>query len=99
MLGYVVVAVVAAVVAVFALQNGGPTTVRFLTWNVEGVPLAGVVLITLAAGLIVAGLPLWLRSWRWRARARGLEQRVAALEKSAAERQPPAPPPAQERSR
>jgi len=89
---YLVAALVAVIVAVFALQNGAPTTVRFLTWTVEAVPLAGVVLIALAGGLIVAGLPLWLRSWHWRARARALEQRVAVLEKSAAERQPPPSP-------
>ncbi len=84
--GYLVAAVVAAMIAVFALQNGVPTSVRFFTWSVEAVPLAGVVLIALAAGLVVAGLPLWVQAWRWRSRARSAEARVAALEKAVADR-------------
>jgi uncharacterized integral membrane protein len=87
-LGYLVAALAATIVAIFALQNGAPTTVRFLTWTVEAVPLAGVVLIALAAGLVVTGLPLALRVWRWRSRARALEARVTALEKNAAESRP-----------
>ena len=35
-LGYVVVAIIAAVVAVFALQNGDPTAVRFIVWTADG---------------------------------------------------------------
>ncbi len=84
--GYLVAAVVAAMIAVFALQNGVPTSVRFFTWGVEAVPLAGVVLIALAAGLVVAGLPLWIQAWRWRSRARSAEARAAALEKALADR-------------
>lgn len=89
-LGLLVAALAAAVVAVFALQNGAPTTVRFLTWTVEAVPLAGVVLVALAVGLLIAGGPLALLVWRWRSRARGLQARVASLEKNATERRPPA---------
>jgi len=96
-LGYLVVALVAAAVAVFALQNSDHTSVRFLAWTVEGLPVAAVALASLGTGLLVAGLPLWIKLLRWRSRARSLESRVAGLERSLAERdqallrQPPAP--------
>lgn len=84
-LGYVLVAVVAAAVAVFALQNGEPTSVRFLVWRVDAVPVAGLILVSLALGIAVVGVPLWIRGWRLRARCRALEARVAALEARATE--------------
>jgi uncharacterized integral membrane protein len=100
-LGYLVVAILAAAVAVFALQNSAPTTVRFLTWTLDGLPLAAVALASLGIGLVVAGVPLWIRSWRSRSRARASEARVAMLEKALAEHEqmlvrrqslPPEPP-------
>ena len=84
--GYLIVAVLAAAVAVFALQNSGPTSVRFLMWTVESVPVAGVALASLAVGLVVAALPLWMRVWRWHSRARSAEARAAMLEKNLVER-------------
>ncbi len=90
--GYLVVALVAAAVAVFALQNSAPTSVRFLTWTLEGLPVAAVVLVSLGAGLVVAGLPLWIRSWRWRSRASSAETRVAMLEKALPQRDRASPP-------
>jgi uncharacterized integral membrane protein len=93
---YLLVALVAAAVAVFALQNSAATSVRFLAWTLDGLPVAAVALGSLAAGLVVAGVPLWLRSWRWRSRAGAAETRVAALERALAERDravPQRPPP------
>ena len=87
-LGYLIAAVLAAGVAVFALQNGAPTPVRFLAWNLEGVPLAGLILGALAAGLVIAGIPLGIQRWNARAQARRLEARVRELEARA-----PAPTP------
>jgi len=78
--GYLLVAVLAAVVAVFALQNGAPATVRFLAWNLDGVPLAGLILGAFAAGLVIAGLPLGIQRWRARSQARRLEAHVKHLE-------------------
>jgi uncharacterized integral membrane protein len=99
--GYLVVALLGAAVAVFALQNSAPTSVRFLIWTLDGLPLAAVALASLGIGLVVAGLPLWIRSWRSRSRARASEARVATLERTLAERdqmllqrQPPPEPPA-----
>jgi len=100
-LGYLIVALLAASVAAFALQNSAETSVRFLVWTLDGLPVAAVALISLGVGLAVAGLPLWIRSWRWRSRARSAEARAAMLDKALAERdqallrrQPPPEPPA-----
>ena len=99
-LSYLLVALVAAGVAVFALQNSAETSVRFLVWTLDGLPVAAVALISLGVGLVVVGLPLWIRAWRWRSRARAAEARVATLDKALAEREqallrrppPPEPP-------
>jgi uncharacterized integral membrane protein len=98
--GYLVVALLAAAVAVFALQNSGQTSVRFLMWTLDGLPVAAVALASLGIGLVVAGVPLWIKSWRSRSQARASEARVAMLEKALAERdqmlsrrQPPPEPP------
>jgi uncharacterized integral membrane protein len=90
-IGYVVVAVLAAAVAVFALQNGTATPVRFLAWSLDGVPLAGLILAAFAAGLIIAGVPLAVQRWRARAQVRRLEAQIRALE---ARREPTRLPPA-----
>ena len=89
-LGYLVVALLAAAVAVFALQNGTPTPVRFFVWNLDGVPLAGLILGSLAAGLVIAGVPLGIQRWRARSQARRLEAQVRNLE---ARRDTPREPP------
>jgi uncharacterized integral membrane protein len=81
---YLLVACLAAAVAVFALQNGTPATVRVFVWNLTGVPLAGLILGAFAAGLVIAGIPLGIQRWRARARARRLEARVKELEAAAA---------------
>jgi uncharacterized integral membrane protein len=99
-LGYLIVALLAAAVAVFALQNTALTDVRFLVWTLEGLPVAVVALVSLAIGLVVAGLPLWFRGWRWRSQARSAQARAAMLDKAVAERDqmllrrqvPPEPP-------
>ena len=85
-LGYVVVAAVAVIVTVFALQNTDPAIVRFLFWRVETVPLAILVLAALVAGLVIAGLPLAIRLSIWRARARSQESRVGMLQSAVEER-------------
>lgn len=91
--GYLLVALVAAAVAVFALQNSAPTRVQFAMWSIDGMPLAAIVLLALAAGLIVAGVPLLIQRWRLRSRVHALEERVAMLEREAVETRPAPPPP------
>ena len=90
-LGYLVVALLAAAVAIFALQNGTPAAVRFVIWTVDGVPLAGLILGAFAAGLIIAGVPLGVLRWRARSQVRRLEGRVRQLE-SQSDETPQVPP-------
>jgi len=47
---YALVAILAIAVTTFALQNTAPTSVRFHVWTLNAVPLAGVVLLAVAAG-------------------------------------------------
>ena len=84
--GYLLVALLAASVAIFALQNTDPISVRFLFWSTQALPAAGVTLAALAVGLIVAGVPLAIARRRWRSRTRTLESRVTTLESALADR-------------
>src|SRR5262245_61776765 len=85
-LGYLVVAIVAASVAIFALQNTDPATIRFMFWRLEHVPLAVLILVSFGVGLLIAAVPLAIKLGIWRSRARTREARVSALETAAAER-------------
>jgi uncharacterized integral membrane protein len=94
--GYVIVAIVAAAVVVFAFQNGTQVSLRFFTWTLPAVSVAGLTLVALAAGALVTGLPLWIQRWRLRKRVRALEQQVRQLETSLGDRdrallRPPSP--------
>jgi uncharacterized integral membrane protein len=95
--GYLVVALLAVAVTVFAVANGDSITVNLIFWKYE-LPLSALVLLSLAAGIVVAGIPLSLQRWRLRARTRTLEARVRMLETAVEERtravlgQPPRPP-------
>jgi uncharacterized integral membrane protein len=84
---YVFIALLAAAIAVFALQNNAPTAVRFLLWAREGTPLATVILLSVAAGIVLVGLPLWVDRWRLRSRVRALEEQLATLAIHPGERQ------------
>ena len=79
-LAYILVGVISAAVAVFTLQNHQPMPLRFVAWTLDGVPLAGAILAALAAGLILAAVPLSIELWRSRARMRALEAKVEMLE-------------------
>jgi len=77
---YVFVAVLASAITIFALQNSESVVVRFLLWKLEGIPVATVILVSAAAGMILVGLPLWIDRWRLRGRVRKLEARLASAE-------------------
>ncbi|MBI2205821.1 MAG: LapA family protein [Candidatus Rokubacteria bacterium] len=81
---YLIVALVASAITVFALQNTAPASVRFLLWSLE-LPLAGVILGSVAAGIVLVGLPLWIGRWQLGSRVRTLERRLAAADAERAE--------------
>ena len=87
-LAYVLVGILSAAVAVFALQNTQPMSLRFIAWSIDNVPLAGAVLVALAVGLVLAAVPLSIANWRWRSRVRALESKVAMLETALTSREP-----------
>jgi uncharacterized integral membrane protein len=86
---HLLIAIVASAITLFALQNSGPTSVRFLLWGVEAVPLAAVILLSAAAGIVLVGLPLWIERLRLRSQARALETRLGCAEALLAERERP----------
>lgn len=76
---YIVLALLAMAVALFALQNADQVTVTFLAWKLQS-PLAAVILGSVAAGGIIAillNLPHWFRSRR---EIRQLSNRLRELE-------------------
>lgn len=85
-LAYLIVGILSAAVAVFALQNNQPMSLRFISWTIDSVPLASAVLAALAVGLLLAAVPLSYEAWRWRSRARRLESRIETLELTLANR-------------
>src|SRR5438552_2682390 len=85
-LKYIVVAVVAIAITAFALQNNTPTAVRFLFWNLPGVPLATIILVSVTLGVVLVGVPLLIGRWRLRLRLRSLEARVGTTETRDGER-------------
>ena len=87
-LAYLLMALVGAACAVFALQNMDPVVIRFLGWRVEGMPLAFVILLSVVGGLVFASCVGLLRHWKLRSRIRQLEAQLAAQERPG----PPTPP-------
>jgi uncharacterized integral membrane protein len=91
-LKYVFVAVLASAITVFALQNGTPTTIRFLFWSVDGASLATIILLSAAAGIALVGVPLVVERWRLRSQLRTLETRLAVLKREPEPPRDPTPP-------
>jgi uncharacterized integral membrane protein len=82
-MGYVIVAVIAVAVAIFTLQNTERVVITVLVWQLQNVPLAGLVLASFGAGIGAAGIPLLLQRWQLRRRLERLERERLA---------PPGPP-------
>ena len=80
-LAYLLMALVGAACAVFALQNMDPVVIRFIGWRVEGMPLALVILLSVLGGLIFASCVALLRHLKLRSRIRKLEAQLAAQER------------------
>jgi uncharacterized integral membrane protein len=82
---YVLMALVGAAAAIFAIQNLDPVVIRFLVWRIDGMPVALVILLSAFIGIVFAALSGFAQQWRLRSRLRQLERQVAQL--SAAETQ------------
>jgi uncharacterized integral membrane protein len=76
---YLLMALVGATVTLFAAQNIDPVVIRFITWRIEGMPLALVILLSLLIGVVFASLSGAVRVWKLRSRVRQLEIQVAQL--------------------
>ena len=84
---YLLMALVGAAAAVFAIQNPTPVAVTFLAWQTGGMPLSLVILLSAVAGIVLASVAGLAQHIRLRLRVRQLEARLA--KQSAV----PAPPP------
>ena len=76
---YLLMAVVGAAAAIFALQNIDPVVIRFLTWRVEGAPLSVVIMLSIIVGVVLTSLVGLVRHWKMRYRIRQLENQLARL--------------------
>ena len=87
---YLLVAVVAALITVFAIQNISPVPVHFLVWQLQGA-LSLVILLSVLVGVVLTSLFGLVRHWKLRARIRQLEGRLAELSAAEAPRTDQAP--------
>lgn len=76
---YLLMALVGAAAAVFALQNVDPVVIRFLGWRIEGAPLAMVIMLSVLAGIVLTSLVGLVQQWKLRSRIRQLENRLAQI--------------------
>jgi len=91
-LAYILMALVGAACAVFALQNMVRVDLYFLGWRAKDIPLALVILLSVLGGLIFASCVGLLRHWKLRSRIRLLEARLAAGERPGASNPPAGSP-------
>jgi uncharacterized integral membrane protein len=78
---YLLVALLGAAIALFAVQNNSVVVIRFLGWQIEGA-LSLVVLLSILAGVILTALLGVVQHWKLRSRIRQLENRLARSEPS-----------------
>jgi uncharacterized integral membrane protein len=89
---YLLMALIGAGVAMFAIQNLDPVVIRFLSWKVEGTPLAMVIMLSIMTGLVLAALVGFVHHLKLRRRIRHLEGRLTAAGVTAAQPGAPTPP-------
>jgi uncharacterized integral membrane protein len=87
---YLIMILMGAAAAIFAVQNIDPVVIRFLGWRIEGMPLALVILLSVFAGLVFAAMVAMVQQIRLRSRIRALERQQPP---PAPPVSPPAPPP------
>ncbi len=59
------VVLAAVILTIFCAQNTQATTVKFLVWSWPGAPLFVVILASVALGIAIGGLFVWLRLVRY----------------------------------
>jgi uncharacterized integral membrane protein len=75
---YLVVALVGAAIAIFAIQNISSVTIRFMGWQVEAA-LSLLVLLSILVGIVLTSLVGLVPHWKLRSKIRQLENRLARL--------------------
>ena len=83
---YLLLVLIGAATAIFAIQNTDAVVIRFIGWRVEGMPLALVILLSVLVGLFVGSTVGLIQQVRLRSRIRQLERRPPPST-------PPPPPP------
>jgi uncharacterized integral membrane protein len=86
---YVLMILVGAALAVFAMQNSNPVEINFLIWT-KSVALALVILLSTLAGLLFASMVALVQQLSLRSRIRALERQ--APPPAASKPAPPVPP-------
>jgi len=81
-LAYLLVALLGAAIAVFAIQNNSAVVIRFLAWRLESA-LSLVILLSALLGVVLTAMLGMVRHWRLRSRIRQLENQLARLPASA----------------
>jgi uncharacterized integral membrane protein len=76
---YLLMAVLGSAATVFALQNRYPVEISFLTWSVQGMPLALVILLSLLLGIVFTSLSGLVKILKLKYRIRQLETQVSQL--------------------
>ena len=79
--------IVAVAAVVFALQNTTPVTVSFIVWQFKDQPLALILLLALAAGVLIGLLTILPGAVRNKWRTVSQRKKIEGLEKSLQEAQ------------
>ena len=90
---YVLMILIGAAGAIFALQNIDPVVIRFLVWRLEGAPLAMVIILSIAIGVVFTSLVGLVQQLKLKFRIRQLESNLAKVSAAAERQQADQPPP------
>ncbi len=95
---YLLMVLLGSAATIFALQNRDPVKITFLTWAIDGMPVALVILLSLLLGVVFTSLSGLVKVLRMRYRIRQLESQVNQLiaaqpPGTAPSRLPPGAPP------
>jgi len=90
---YVLMILIGAAGAIFALQNIDPVVIRFLVWRLEGAPLAMVIILSIAIGVVFTSLVGLVQQLKLKFRIRQLESNLAKVSAAAEQQQADQPPP------